>query len=106
MNTIIEAIDHPDWMLEEWRVKFLLSERMLHEVKKLAGIENWYEDPVITDIWRTRLGICYTSIFSFYTTFGILPQIGDRLFDEDTGLIIQNRSIDGQFKTITFTLNI
>ncbi|WP_157816177.1 hypothetical protein [Spirosoma pollinicola] len=52
MRTIIEAIDHPDWVLKDWKIKFLLSERMLHEVKKLARVGHWYDDPLVTDIWR------------------------------------------------------
>ena len=106
MKTIVEAIDHQDWVLEDWKIKFILSERMLHEVKKLARVDNWYEDPIVADTWRDRVSICYDSIYSFHETFGIPPQVGDRLFDEDTGVIIQNRAIDGRLKTITFTISI
>ena len=105
MTTILEAVEHPTWSIKGWKIKFLLSERMLHQVKKLSRVNNWYEDPDVVAIWRDRLSVCYNSIYNFYDDFGIPPQIGDRLFDEDSGVIIQDRSIDGRLKTITFTLN-
>lgn len=106
MKSIVDALDHPDWEIEGWQIKFLLSERLLHDVKKLARVSNWYEDPIIADTWTRRLFVCFVSIQSYYKNFKTLPQTGDRLFDEDSGLIIQERSIDGNVMTITFTLSI
>ena len=105
-KSIVEAIEDQDWVVEGWRVKFLLSERLLHQVKKLSRVDNWYEDPIITSTVMHRLGICFISILEYHKTFDTLPQVGDRLFDEDSGMIIQARSIDGNLKTLIFTLSI
>ena len=104
-KSIVEAIEDQDWVVNEWKVKFLLSERYLHQVKKLSRVDNWYEDPIVTSTVMDRLNVCFTSLQTYYKTFGTLPQIGDRLFNEDSGLIIQSRSIDGDLKTLTFTLS-
>lgn len=106
MELLLEAIEHKEWSVEGWKIKFILSERQLHEVKKLSRVSNWYEDPIVVATCMNRLCICFDSIQNYYKTFGMLPQIGDRLFDEDAGLIIQDRSIDGHLMTITFTLSI
>ncbi|SFF29615.1 hypothetical protein [Spirosoma endophyticum] len=52
-----------------------------------------------------RLTICFTSLQTYYHSFGMLPQVGDRLFKEDTGMLIRDRSIDGGLRTLTFTLS-
>ncbi len=104
-KSIVEAIEDQDWVVNEWKVKFLLSERYLHQVKKLSRVDNWYEDPIVTSTVMDRLSVCFSSLQAYHKTFGTLPQIGDRLFNEDSGLIIQSRSIDGDLKTLTFTLN-
>ncbi|WP_420149613.1 hypothetical protein [Spirosoma sp.] len=105
-KSIVDPLGSPDWKVEEWQIKFLLSERLLHDVKKLVKSSNWYEDPVVAEIWTARLQICFTSIENFYKDFGLLPHVGDRLFDNDSGLIVTERSIDGNVRTITFTISI
>ena len=105
MKSIVDALDHPDWHVEGWQIKFILSERVLYDVKKLARVSNWYEDPVIADTWTERLCIYFDSIQNFYQIFRVLPQVGDRLLIEDSGLIIQERAIDGKTMIITFTLS-
>ncbi|MFD2574144.1 hypothetical protein ACFSUS_26140 [Spirosoma soli] len=104
-RSIIEAIEFHEWVMRGWKVKFLLSERLLHQVKKMSPVDEWYDDPIIVATVMDRLGICFISIQEYYTTFGLLPQIGDRLFNEDSGMLIQDRSIDGTLKTLTFTLS-
>ena len=105
MKAIVETIEHHDWLIKEWKIKFLLSESQLREVRMLSRVSNWYEDPVIADTWNEKLSTCFKSIQTFYKTFGVLPQIGDRLFDSDLGMMIENRSIDGDMMTITFTVS-
>ncbi|WP_020606015.1 hypothetical protein [Spirosoma spitsbergense] len=104
--SIMETIAQPDWSIEKWQIHFLLSEKYLHQVKKLSKITRWYDDPVIVDTCHDRLRTCFQSIRDFHDTFGILPQVGDRLYDEDSGLLVQDRSIDGGLRVITFTLSI
>lgn len=106
MKAIIDIIDHPDWMVRGWQIKFLLSDKVIHQVRLLSRVDNWYEDPVIADTWMNKMSICVNSIQQFYDTFGLLPQVNDRLSDEDTGLMVQDRSIDGRLKTIIYTLSI
>lgn len=106
MKSIVDTIEHQDWSIRGWKVNFLFSERQLYEVKKLSRVSNWYEDPIVADTWTVRLNTCFSSIQNFYNTFGVLPQVGDRLFDENSGMIIQDRAIDGHLMTITFTLSI
>jgi hypothetical protein len=104
--SIMETISQPDWSVREWQIHFLLSEKYLHQVKKLSKMACWYDDPVIIDTSYDRMRACFQSIQDFHDTFGILPQVGDRLYDEDTGLLVQDRSIDGGLRVITFTLSI
>ncbi|UFH54594.1 hypothetical protein [Spirosoma sp. KNUC1025] len=104
MESILDAFKHTEWHIKQWQVKFLLSEKLLHQVKKQSKISNWYEDQGVTEKWIERLSICFDSINKFHNSFGTLPQVGDRLYDEDTGMIVQDRSIDGNLMTITYTL--
>ncbi|GAB4016640.1 hypothetical protein [Spirosoma koreense] len=106
MHTIIDTIESPDWVIQGWQVKFILSEKQLHQIRKLSRVENWYEDPVIAATEMHKLNICFTSIRKFYEVFGTLPQIGDRLFNEDSGMVVQARSIDGSVDTITYVLSV
>lgn len=103
-KAIVDGIDHPDWTIQEWGIKFVLSDELLHQVRKLSSVEPWYTDPVVVDTWLLKLSVCFTSIRLFYNTFGLLPQVGDRLSDDDTGLSIRGRSVDGRRKYLTFTL--
>ena len=105
MKSIVDALEHPTWKIEGWQIKFLLSERMLRDVKKIASVSNWYEDPIIAATWTERLNSCFDGIQNFYTIFKVLPQTGDRLALDDSGLIIQERAIDGVGMTIMFTLS-
>lgn len=104
-QSVIERIYYVEWLIQDWKIGFLLSDRLLAEISKLSRVDNWYEDPIIVDTYIDRINICFNSIQQYYTTFGILPQVGDRLYDEETGMIIQDRSIDGGLMTITFTLS-
>ena len=106
MKAIVETIELQDWTIKEWKIKFLLSEKLLREVRMLSRVSNWYEDPVVVDTWIEKLCTCFNSIQTFHKSFGTLPEIGDRLFDEELGMVIQDRSIDGDLMTITFTLSI
>lgn len=103
---ILDPIEHTDWKIQNWQIKFVLSEKQLGIVRKQSKVANWYEDPVITDTWVERMDICVYSIQQYYKSFGVLPHIGDRLFDKTTtGATIEERSIDGYLRTITFTLS-
>ncbi|WP_420151075.1 hypothetical protein [Spirosoma sp.] len=106
MKVIVDVIDHSDWIIRGWKIKFLLSDRLLHQVRLLSRADDWYEDPIVTDTWIAKMEICFNSIQQFYNTFGLLPHIGDRLFNEESGFVVQDRSIDGGHKQITFTLSI
>jgi hypothetical protein len=106
MKTVMESITKQSWIIKDWRIHFLLSERKLHQAKKLSLLDEWYNDPILIDTCVDRLSTCFKSIKKFHNTFGVLPQVGDRLFDEDSGLIVQERSIDGDLMVITFTLSI
>ena len=99
-------MEHPEWTIQGWTIKFLLSEKLLHQIEKISRADNWYEDPIVVDTWMEKMHICFNSIQQFYSAFGVIPQGVDRLFDEDTGMIIQGRSIDEKLKTITFTLTL
>ena len=105
VQTIIEPFESVDWMVGEWKIKFLLSERLLTHARKQSVNLNWYEDALITASWRKVIAKCFRSIQQYHRTFYSLPVLGDRLFDEDTGWRIQDRTIDGDLMTITFTLD-
>ena len=105
MQTLVDAIEHEQWTVNDWRVQFILSEKQLHLIKKLSLVEDWYENQLVMDDWMGKLTECFYNIEKFYGSFGYLPQYGDRLFDEDLGLIIQERTINGTSKTITFILS-
>jgi hypothetical protein len=103
---LIDPIAHTDWEIQNWKIKFLLSDRVLGLVKKQSKLENWYEDPAVSDAWIERMCVCVYSIQRFHQTFGALPHVGDRLFDNTiTGATIEERAIDGYLMTITFTLS-
>ncbi|AUD07048.1 hypothetical protein [Spirosoma pollinicola] len=104
--SVLETIHFSAWVIKEWKIAFVFSERQLAEIKKLSRLSNWYEDPVEADTYIERLSICFHSVEEVYSTLGILPQVGDRLFNGETGMIVQDRSFDGNLKTITFTLSV
>ena len=105
-QSIIQSLHYSRWTINDFKIVFLLSERILHEIKKISRLPNWYEDPVAADTYIDRLNLCFTSVEKYYKAFGILPQVGDRLYNEDTGMIVQDRAIDGGLMTITFTLSL
>ncbi|GAB3779606.1 hypothetical protein GCM10028818_30440 [Spirosoma horti] len=105
MRTLIDAIEHEKWTVNEWSVQFILSEKQLHLIKKLSPVEDWYENQLVIDDWMVKLEVCFYNVEKYYESFGCLPQYGDRLSDEDLGLMIQERAIDGTSKTITFVLS-
>ena len=106
IKSVVDSISHPDWAIKGWKIAFLFSERQLAEIKKISCISDWYADPVVIDTYIERLSICFNSIEKFHSTFGILPQVGDRLFNEETGMIVKDRAIDGGLMTITFTVSV
>ena len=106
VQSVVDSLHYSQWTINGFKIVFLLSERILVEIKKISRVANWYEDQVAANTYIDRLHLCFTSVERYYTAFGILPQIGDRLYNEDTGMIIQDRSIDGERMTITFTLSI
>ena len=103
-SAIVNGIEHADWVVRGWKIKFLLSDKLLHQARMISRADHWYDDPVTMATWLMKMTVCFSSIRQFYDTFGYLPQVGDRLFDEDTGLIILDRSIDGGLKQLTFRL--
>lgn len=105
LHSIIEPFTSEEWKVNKWSIKFMLSERLLTHARKRAGTSNWYEDPRISANWSSIIAKCFRSVQAYHNNFGILPVVGDRLFDEDTGWQIQDRSIDGDLMTITFTLD-
>ena len=105
VRTLVEPFEYPEWVVEEWHIKFLLSERLLTHARKQASTLNWYEDPLVVATWDGIITMCFRSVEKYHQTFHILPMVGDRLFNEDTGWCIQDRSIDGDLMTITFTMD-
>ncbi|MBD2753929.1 hypothetical protein [Spirosoma validum] len=103
---LIECLHLTQWIINDFKIQFLLSERILTEIRKISCVSNWYEDPVASATYIDRVNVCFISIRQYYLDFGSLPQIGDRLYNEDTGMIVQDRSIDGGLMTITFTLSL
>ncbi len=104
VQSVVDIFKHENWCIDDWQIQFLLSERHLHEIRKLSPVSNWYEDQAIATDCMNKLTVCFNSVYKFHKTFGCLPIIGDRLFDEDTGMKIQDRSIDGAQMTVTFIL--
>ncbi|WP_461102459.1 hypothetical protein, partial [Spirosoma koreense] len=100
-QSVVDSIHYDHWTIKDFKIVFLLSERILAEIKKLSRVSNWYEDVIAADTYIDRLNTCFTSIHKYYNAFGVLPQVGDRLYNEETGMIIQDRSIDGGLMTIT-----
>lgn len=106
LPNLIDPIAHPAWKIQNWTIKFVLSDRVLGLVRKQSNVINWYEDPVVANAWLERMSVCVYSIQQFHQAFGALPQVGDRLFDQTvTGAMVEERSIDGYLMTITFTLS-
>lgn len=105
LQAIIEPFESADWVIKEWTIKFMLSERLLTHARKQSDTPNWYNDPLIAATWSGVIAKCFRSVQAYHTAFAILPVVGDRLFNEDTGWQIQDRSIDGDLMTITFTLD-
>lgn len=102
---VVDTHHDPKWVIDQWHIKFLFSERLLTTIKHRSNKPNWYEDSDVALEYMVQLCLCFKSIHSFYTSFGGLPVIGDRLFDEDTGLKIIDRCIDGELRTVTFVLS-
>ncbi|RYF74291.1 MAG: hypothetical protein EOO39_08910 [Cytophagaceae bacterium] len=105
VRSLVEPFECPEWVLEDWTIKFLLSEKLLTHARKQANLPNWYEDPLVVATWEAIIRLCFTSVEKYHRSFHILPVVGDRLFNEDTGWCIQDRSIDGTVMTITFTMD-
>lgn len=106
VKSVVDSIHLTHWTIGEFKLVFLFSERILTEIKKLSCLPNWYEDPITAATYIDRLNTCFISIDKYYKVFGTLPQLGYRLYDEDTGMLIQECSIDGELMTITFTLSL
>ena len=105
VQAIIEPFESSDWLIKDWSIKFMLSERLLTYARKQSAMPNWYNDPLVAATWSSVISICFRSVQTYHETFAILPVVGDRLFNEDTGWRIQDRCIDGDMRTITFTLD-
>ncbi|UFH52589.1 hypothetical protein [Spirosoma sp. KNUC1025] len=103
--SILEPIHDPGWTINQWKIAFQFSERLLARIKKRSRLPDWYEDPVVAAVYVNRLSHCFASMQIYHATFGNLPQVGDRLIDEQEGLFIQERFIDGLQMTITLTLS-
>ena len=106
VQPVTDSLHYKQWTIKGFKILFLLSERVLTEIRKLSRADNWYEDPVVGATYIDRVNTCYISIQKYYEAFGILPQVGDRLYNEDTGMIVHDRSIDGGLMTITYTLSL
>ena len=106
IQPVIDSLHDAEWTVNDFKILFLLSERILTEIRKLSQAANWYEDPVVSATYIDRVNTCFISIRQYYKAFGVLPQVGDRLYNEDTGMIVQERAIDGGLMTITFTLSV
>lgn len=104
-NSVVDTHRDNHWVIAKWHVQFLFSERLLVSIKHRSNSPNWYEDTDVAIDYMAQLEICFNSINAFHESFGSLPVIGDRLFNEDTGLVIKDRSIDGGLRTITFVLS-
>ena len=105
IKAIVDPFVDPKWVIADWQIKFMLSDKLLTLARKRSALGNWYEDPVVVATWQEAIYVCYNSVQKYHNTFGTLPVVGDRLFDEDSGLLVQDRSIDGGLMTITFTLD-
>lgn len=105
VHAIIEPFESPDWIIQGWDIKFMLSERLLTHARKQAMSPTWYEDPLISATWIGVIAKCFRGVQTYHKAFAVLPMIGDRLFNEDTGWRIQDRSIDADQMTITFTVD-
>lgn len=105
IHPIIEPFESDDWIIQDWNLKFLLSERLLTHARKQSGTANWHEDPLIAATWSGVISKCFRSVQTYHKAFAVLPMVGDRLFNEDTGWQIIDRSIDADMMTITFTLD-
>lgn len=104
--SLIDSIHYADWVINEWKIVFLFSDKQLSQIQKQSTVPDWWEDPIVTDIYVSRLNTCFNSMHKVYLTLGILAQAGDRLFDQETGMLVQNRSFDSNLMTITYTLSI
>ncbi|MBD2753394.1 hypothetical protein [Spirosoma validum] len=106
MKAIVDTIEQDTWMVRGWKIKFILSDKLLHQAKLLSRVDHWYDDPIVADTYIEKMAVCFNSIQQFHHTFGLLPQVGDRLYNEESGVIVQDRSIDGGLKHITFRVSI
>ncbi|QJD79580.1 hypothetical protein [Spirosoma rhododendri] len=104
-SSVVDTHRDTRWIIDKWHIQFLFSERMLVSIKHRSKALNWYEDADVAIEYMAQLEICFNSIRAFHKSFGSLPIIGDRLFNEDTGLIIKDRCIDGGLRTVTFVLS-
>lgn len=105
VRKIVDPFEYVEWTIEEWTIKFMLSDKLLTHARKQSTLPNWHEDPLVIATWEAIISMCFRSIEKYHKSFHILPMVGDRLFNEDTGWRIQDRSIDGDLMTITFTMD-
>lgn len=106
MATLIDTLIHETWTINDWSIRFILSEKVIKLIGKTARYPVWYQDDATQTVWMDKLTVCFNSIQRCHQTFGWMPQVGDRLLDGDLGLMIQDRSIDGNLQTVTFTLTL
>ncbi|WP_177236736.1 hypothetical protein [Spirosoma endophyticum] len=105
VRKIVDPFEYAEWTVREWTIKFMLSDKLLTHARKQSTLPNWYEDPLVIATWEAIISMCFCSVEKYHQSFHILPMVGDRLFNEDTGWRIQDRSIDGDTMTITFTMD-
>ena len=81
MRTLIDAIEHDQWIVNDWRIQFTLSEKQLHLIKKLSHVEDWYENQSVIDDWMVKLAVCFYNVEKFYESFGFIQC--SEIYDED-----------------------
>ena len=93
-QSIIETLHYDEWTIKDFKILFLFSERVLTAIKNASQVINWYKDPVVASFYIDQVNTCFTSIRQFYKAFGVLPQVGDRLYDQDAGLLVTDLAGD------------
>lgn len=102
---LIDLITQDDWIIKDWKIFFSLHDKRLISINRSATVRNWYEDEVMNQIWRQRLASGMLSMRRYYDKFGVLPQVGDRLHDYNTGLLILERELNGESDLIIFLIS-
>ena len=102
---LIDLITQDDWNINDWKIFFSLHDKLLISINRSATVRNWYEDERMNQVWRQRLASGVLSMRRYYEKFGVLPQVGDRLHDYNTGLLILEREINGETDSFIFLVS-